>query len=90
MRVAALRKAGTQISSALSSRSSPWEGANAKPVPAMVSGPFSAAHTAKSYTGRPWSLRSIPKTSQKIPNSKGATSSRRATATLFSMTPVWQ
>src|SRR4051794_33400713 len=54
--------------------------------PALVGSgsPGRSAQIAKSKAGTPISVRSIPKTSQMVPSSKGATRGRTATATLVS------
>ena len=79
--------AGSAIRSASASRSRPNWGWMVKSFRDR-NGPGSPATTAKSYTGRPSSDRSMPKTSQITPNSNGANSFSTTTATFCSMIRV--
>ena len=54
------------------------------------SGGRSAAHTAKSYPGKPSPVRSSPNTSQMTASSNAATRSQATATTLRSIPEFWQ
>ncbi len=68
--------------------SSPKSGVSVAPTVVGSGSPATGPHTRKSNGGTPSSVRSIPNTSQTVPNSNGVTCGSTSTATVDNMSPV--
>jgi hypothetical protein len=71
--------------SAPRSPSRPYSGTTLIPTVLETGSPAFGPHTLSSKDGTPSAVRSMPKTSQMVPNSNGETSGSTSAATLDSM-----